>query len=97
MICGFNFSTDTAIEQCKEWLSNECDLDLEHLETQRASIENIIRLDTTLSEDDKVTLTQVERMLYDHLVSNGAISAPVLRDDALGGDLLDLGYNRAPL
>jgi len=40
---GFDFDPNTAVAECKAWLENGEDLDLEHIETQRASIEGMLR------------------------------------------------------
>lgn len=94
MICGFEFDIDTAVMDCQKWLSSDSGVQIEHIETQRASLENILRLDTTLTADQQGTIKKVEKILYEYLVANGGISAPVLRDEAQGGDLLYIPFDK---
>ncbi len=97
MICGFDFNLDTAVMDCRQWLASDSGVEIEYIETQRASLENILRLDTSLTESQQTTIKRVEKMLYEHLVANGAVSSPVLRDDAQGGDLLHLPLDNTDL
>ena len=94
---GFDFDPDTAVAQCKDWLENGEDLDLEHIETQRASIEGMLKHPQEYTKAKGKALAEVEKMLYDYLVENGAVSSPVLRDKALGGDLLHIPFDRESL
>jgi len=97
MFLGFDFSPDTAVAQCKAWLEDVDGLSLEYIETQRASIEGMLKHPHELSVSEGKALAQVEKMLYDYLVNNGAVSSPVLRDEALGGDLLAIPFDREGL
>ena len=94
---GFDFDPDTAIAQCKAWLENGEDLYLEHVETQRSSIEGMLKHPHLFSKAQGNVLAEVEKMLYEYLVANGAVSSPVLRDEALGGDLLNIPFDRASI
>lgn len=97
MVCGFDFNIDTAVADCREWLASDPDTELEYIETQRASLNNMMRLDTTLNDEQHAIIKQIEKLLYDYLVEHGAVSSPVLREDAQGGDLLHLPLDNTAL
>lgn len=90
MVCGFDFSLDSAVNDCKLWLASCPDVEIEYIETQRASIVNILRLNTSLSSDQQAVLVAVERLLHDYLIDNAAEYSQTPTDEALGGDLLYL-------
>ncbi len=50
----------------------------------------MMRLDTTLNDEQHAIIKQIEKLLYDYLVEYGAVSSPVLREDAQGGGLLHI-------
>ncbi len=95
MFLGFDFDPNTALDSCNHWLENTDDIDLEHLETQRASIAGMLNHDYLMDDDQRQTLQKVEKRLYQYLCENGAVSSPVLFDEALGGDLLNVPFNRS--
>jgi len=97
MFCGFDFTAETADADCQAWLDEHPDVELEYIETQRASLANMLRLSPTLTEEGRAALQRAEQQLHNHLLAQGAVSAPALHDDALGGDLLDLGFDATPL
>jgi hypothetical protein len=94
MFLGFNFNPLTAVAECEAWLANGEDLDLEHIETQRASLEGMIKNPQELTGHESEELAKAEKILYQFLCDNGAVSSPVLRDEALEGDLLAIPFNR---
>jgi hypothetical protein len=94
---GFDFDPDSAVQQCRHWLENADDLCLEHVETQRASLEGMIKHPHLMTVGQGEALGKAEKILYDYLVENGAVSSPVLRDKALGGDLLHIPFDRESL
>lgn len=97
MVCGFNFAIDTAVDDCQDWLNSQPEVPLEHIETQRASLYNMLKVDTGLTHQERAVIERVEVMLFDYLVRAGAKLSPVVRDVTLGGDLVDTGFDsRAP-
>jgi hypothetical protein len=93
MFLGFDFSPDTALENCTNYLETD-DIDLEHLETQRASIAGMLNHDYLMDDNQRETLRKVEKKLYKYLCENGAVSSPVLLDEPIGGDLLNIPFKR---
>jgi hypothetical protein len=93
MYLGFEFEPSQALEVCKEYLLSGFDIDIEHLETQRASIQNMLKLYPSMKDNDRDQLVQTEKLIYNYLVDHGGISSPVLNDEALGGDLVHIPYN----
>lgn len=93
MFLGFQFDPIYADTDCNQWLENSDDINMEHLETQRASIANMLKLPHLLSKKQEASLQKAETMIYNYLCDNGGISSPVLRDEALGGDLLQVNFD----
>ncbi|MFT6905829.1 MAG: hypothetical protein ACJAS1_002492 [Oleiphilaceae bacterium] len=93
MFLGFNFDPDTAVEHLREFFDSGEDVELEYIETQRASISGMLKHPHLLTDHQKESLETVEKMLYDYLCKNGAVSSPVLLDEAIGGDLLHIPFN----
>jgi hypothetical protein len=90
---GFDFDPDSAVQDCLNWLESADDLCLEHVETQRASLEGMIKHHHLITVEQGEALAAVEKILYDYLCNNGGVSAPVIRGEALGGDLLDIPFD----
>lgn len=97
MFCGFDFEISTVVRDCQEWLDSSPDTELEHIETQRSSIQRMIDLSVDLPSEDLASLQEAEKYLYEYLVANGAVSSPVLNDDALGGDLVNINWSGSSL
>jgi hypothetical protein len=93
MFLGFDFDPDKAVEQLQEWLDSGEDVELEYIETQRASIGGMLKHPHLLTNSQKKSLETAEKMLYDYLCKRGAVSTPVLIDEALGGDLLHIPFD----
>jgi hypothetical protein len=67
---GFDFDPDSAVQDCLNWLESADDLCLEHVETQRASLEGMIKHPHLMTVEQGAALSKVEKMLYDYLVEN---------------------------
>jgi hypothetical protein len=91
--CGFSFNPETAEADCQEWLNGQPDIELEYLETQRASIQIMISQQPYLNDHQVHALTAVEKLLYSYIVNAGGVSSPVLRCSALGGDLVHINFD----
>jgi len=94
MFLGFDFDPENADVQFNEWLESGEDVDLEYLETQRAQLSNMLKNEHLVSAKQRGPIERCEKLMYDYLINNGAVSAPVLRDDALEGDLLNVPFDR---
>jgi hypothetical protein len=94
---GFDFTPESALSICKQWLDAGEDLDLEHIETQRATLQNMLKHHHRFDETQRQSVEAAEKILYNYLCSHGGISSPVLHDDALGGDLIHAPLDRGEL
>jgi hypothetical protein len=97
MFLGFDFDPVNAVAQCEHWLSAGEGLDLEYIESQRASIAGMLKHPHLLTVPQGNALSIVEKKLYSYLCENGGVSSPVLRDSALGGDLIHIPFDRENL